>query len=172
MITQRQYFKSESKEHHGLVYRYCLFERCNFQSIDACIFHSCRFKDCTFDSTGIVKSTFLSCKFSQCNLYYTEFRHSTIGSCAFKDCKLTGTRFGCDTTMASCSGVKYAMASFTGYGVRNRVLLAIEIDGVAIYNCGCFRGTERGLIDWIYSDSGEYRDSRLKGLKIVKRMLS
>lgn len=73
-----------------------------------------------------------------------------------------------------CSGIVYAQVSFTGHGECDRMLTAFrQADESKIYFCcGCFRGNEEELREFIEHDLEELKPSRLLALETVLKLIS
>ena len=70
------------------------------------------------------------------------------------------------------SGINYAVCGFTGHGECGRQLLAVEINSEVILFCGCFRGNEKELRDYIEKGKEEFKESRLIALETVLKLIS
>ena len=63
-------------------------------------------------------------------------------------------------SLIDAGGLTYVSVSWPEHGECGRQLLAVRIDGVDQYMCGCFRGTLQQLRDYITRGESRHRTSR------------
>ena len=86
---------------------------------------------------------------------------------------------GADLSMADLSGanlrgavgVTFAQVSFNWHGEIGRQLSAIKIDDAVVLFCGCFKGSEADLIEYIENGDEKYKQSRTVALNAVMSLI-
>ena len=73
--------------------------------------------------------------------------------------------------LQSTKNLEYALCSFNGHGECGRQLLAIKINEEIILFCGCFKGNEKELRDYILNGDKEYIESRTIALDTVLKLI-
>ena len=106
------------------------------------------------------------------NLSESDLRRSDLRGSDLSESDLRGSNLSwCN--LSGSIGLDYAQISFNGFGERNRLISLVDInrDGNPIFFCGCFKGTNEELIDYIdYSDEG-YKESRYFARKTLFEMI-
>ena len=81
---------------------------------------------------------------------------------------------GADLSGADLSGavgIIYAQVSFNWHGEIGRQLSAIKIDGAVVLFCGCFKGSEADLIEYIENGDEKHKQSRTVALNVVMSLI-
>ena len=81
---------------------------------------------------------------------------------------------GADLRWADLSGavgVTFAQVSFNWHGEIGRQLSAIKIDDAVVLFCGCFKGSEADLIEYIENGDEKYKQSRTVALNSVMSLI-
>ena len=68
-------------------------------------------------------------------------------------------------------GVTFAQVSFNWHGEIGRQLSAIKIDDAVVLFCGCFKGSEADLIEYIENGDEKYKQSRTVALNAVMSLI-
>ena len=103
---------------------------------------------------------------SAANLSYTNLMWANLEGANLTEVQLTGAY------VDRLSGINYAVCGFTGHGECGRQLLAVEINSEVILFCGCFKGNEKELRDYIEKGREEFKESRLIALETVLKLIS
>ena len=69
--------------------------------------------------------------------------------------------------LSRARGVRVAACHWTAHGEQGRLLNAVEIEGEVTFFCGCFRGNEQKLRDYISMRNPEHASSRTKALEFL-----
>ncbi len=72
-----------------------------------------------------------------------------------------------DADLSLARGVRVAACHWTAHGEKGRLLNAVEIEGEVTFFCGCFRGNEQKLRDYISMHNPEHASSRTKALEFL-----
>ena len=80
--------------------------------------------------------------------------------------------YGADLSGANL--YKWAQVSFKGHGERGRMLTAYQQEETleVFYQCGCFHGTAKDLIEYIAKGDEVYRKSRTIAFETVTMLLN
>lgn len=109
--------------------------------------------------------------FEDTNLRDVDFRSSVLTNASFLSAKMYGARLTDtwlrDTVFSRVHGVRYASVGFTGHGEGGRLLTVVKINKRAVFFCGCFRGSEIELWEFIRQGNPQLRASRRLALKTV-----
>lgn len=103
---------------------------------------------------------------SAAHLIYTNLMWADLEGANLTEVQLAGAH------VDRLSGINYAVCGFTGHGECGRQLLAIEINYEVILFCGCFKGNEKELRDYIEKGQEEFKESRLIALETVLKLIS
>ena len=68
-------------------------------------------------------------------------------------------------------GITFAQVSFNWHGEIGRQLSAIKIDDAVVLFCGCFKGSEADLIEYIENGDEKYKQSRTVALNAVMSLI-
>ena len=68
-------------------------------------------------------------------------------------------------------GITFAQVSFNWHGEIGRQLSAIKIDDAVVLFCGCFKGSEADLIEYIDNGDEKYKQSRTVALNAVMSLI-
>ena len=68
-------------------------------------------------------------------------------------------------------GLRHASICFTGFGECDRKLTVVGLPEGLTYFCGCFKGSETDLREYIDRGEDDLRESRLAGLECLKAVL-
>lgn len=73
--------------------------------------------------------------------------------------------------MSSAKNLLYSACYFSGHGECGRQLLAVKIgEGIKLF-CGCFKGDEKELRDYIEKGDKDLKESRLLALETVLKLI-
>lgn len=103
---------------------------------------------------------------SAANLTYANLMGANLEGANLTEVELAGAH------VDRLSGINYAVCSFRGHGERGRQLFAIEINSEVILFCGCFKGNEKQLRDYIKEGPVAFKESRLIALETVLKLIS
>ena len=73
--------------------------------------------------------------------------------------------------LSGAVGVTFAQVSFNWHGEIGRQLSAIKIDDAVVLFCGCFKGSEADLIEYIENGDEKYKQSRTVALNAVMSLI-
>ena len=73
--------------------------------------------------------------------------------------------------LSGADGIEYAQVSFNWHGEIGRQLSAIKIDDAVVLFCGCFKGSEADLIEYIENGDEKYKQSRTVALNAVMSLI-
>ena len=73
--------------------------------------------------------------------------------------------------LSGAVGIIYAQVSFNWHGEIGRQLSAIKIDDAVVLFCGCFKGSEADLIEYIENGDEKYKQSRTVALNAVMSLI-
>ena len=73
--------------------------------------------------------------------------------------------------LSGAKGIIYAQVSFNWHGERGRQLSAVKIGEEVILFCGCFKGSEDDLIEYIEGGDEKYKHSRTVALNTVMSLI-
>ncbi len=71
------------------------------------------------------------------------------------------------SNLQEIQGTPFAQVSWTKHGERGRMLSAVKLPGGLRFFCGCFKGTELELREYITNGAAEHRESRTKALDFI-----
>lgn len=174
----------------GFEFEDSIFTNChfgNFSSFQKCVFVNCKFKNCTMPR-HIHGTTFIRCSFESCKIdcYLSD---SFFAACTIKDSSVRfiqensefkdGDMINCDINFHSSfsfynyvKSVETASCSFKLHGERGITLYAVKYQDNIYFNCGCFRGDEKALREYIKLGKEEYKKSRTFALETVLNLLN
>jgi len=72
-----------------------------------------------------------------------------------------------DATLRQLQGLRVAACHWSNHGEKGRLLNAAEIHGKLMFFCGCFKGDEESLREYITADNSNYAASRTKALEFL-----
>ena len=73
--------------------------------------------------------------------------------------------------LSGAVGITFAQVSFNWHGEIGRQLSAIKIDDAVVLFCGCFKGSEADLIEYIENGDERYKQSRTVALNVVMSLI-
>jgi hypothetical protein len=110
------------------------------------------------------------------NLWGADLRDAYLRGAYLKGADLMDANLQCanlqranleGANLSQSIGIQYADVVWHAHGERGRRLLAVKIDSELVFFCGCFRGDEGDLRDYIEKGPEEYKASRLKALEFL-----
>ena len=99
---------------------------------------------------------------SGANLSLADLRWANLSGADLSDADMR------EAVLYECVGIRWADCSWFAHGERGRCLLAVEIHGEVRYFCGCFRGSEEELREYIMEGDEGLRASRLRALQFCR----
>ena len=115
---------------------------------------------------------------SRANLYGADLSRANLYGADLSGANLSGANL----SWANLSGAnlswanlyKWAQVSFKGHGERGRMLTAYQQEETleVFYQCGCFHGTAKDLIEYIAKGDEVYRKSRTIAFETVTMLLN
>ena len=112
----------------------------------------------------------ISANLSSADLISANLRFADLSSANLRS---TDLRYA-DLSYADLSSAKnllYSACYFSGHGECGRQLLAVKIgEGIKLF-CGCFKGDEKELRDYIEKGDEDLKESRLLALKTVLKLI-
>ena len=125
---------------------------------------------------------------SGANLYGADLSGANLSGANLYGANLSGANLswanlsGANLSGANLSGAnlswanlyKWAQVSFKGHGERGRMLTAYQQEETleVFYQCGCFHGTAKDLIEYIAKGDEVYRKSRTIAFETVTMLLN
>ena len=95
-----------------------------------------------------------------------DLHHANLNGADLRDAYL---RRAClsGANLSRIRGVRVAACHWTAHGEHGRLLNAVEIEGEVTFFCGCFRGNEQVLREYISMHNPEHASSRTKALEFL-----
>ena len=97
---------------------------------------------------------------SSANLRCADLRYADLRDANLRDANLSGAK-----------NLLYSACYFSGHGECGRQLLAIKIKDEIKLFCGCFKGNESELREYIEKGQESYKASRLLALETVLKLI-
>ena len=142
------------------------FSGIDFSGID---FSEMDFSDSDFIDSDFSGADFSGANFSGANFSGTYFERADFSGADFSganfhEANFSGTYFsGAD--FSRTEGIRWADCSWHAHGECGRRLLALELPGGIKFFCGCFRGTEEGLREYIAERDPKLAPSCIRALE-------
>ena len=105
---------------------------------------------------------------SRANLYGADLSGANLSGANLYGANLSGAN------LSWANLYKWAQVSFKGHGERGRMLTAYQQEETleVFYQCGCFHGTAKDLIEYIAKGDEVYRKSRTIAFETVTMLLN
>ena len=98
---------------------------------------------------------------SGADLHHANLRDADLNGADLRRACLSGAN------LSRIRGVRVAACHWTAHGEHGRLLNAVEIEGEVTFFCGCFRGNEQVLREYISMHNPEHASSRTKALEFL-----
>ena len=125
------------------------------------------------------------------NFFYANLSRAYLSGANLLDANLLGANLSyADLSGANLSGVNlsganlsgadlsgavqsWAQVAFMGHGQRGRMLTAIRLKAGEdiIYQCGCFQGSRKALVEYIDNGEDQWKASRMAALEAVDTLI-
>jgi hypothetical protein len=119
----------------------------------------CSFSETVLTGANMASSRLYCADLTGANLRGTNFSGSNMYGSHLMDAVLIDADF-MDANLSEARGIVYAQAAWSGHGECGRQLLAVRINNVDRYFCGCFEGTLKDLDEYIDEGETELKASR------------
>ena len=146
-------------------------------SLKECDLRGSDLRECNLSWSDLSWSDLSGCNLSGCNLSGCNLSGCNLRGCNLSGCNLSGCNLsGCNLSGCNLSesiGLDYAQISFNGFGEKNRLISLVDINrnGNPIFFCGCFKGNNEELINYIDDSDEEYKESRHFARKTLLEMI-
>ena len=119
--------------------------------------------------TNLYGADLRSANLRSANLYGANLRSADLcgaNLCGVNLCgaDLSGANL-CGANLSESQGVLFSQCSFSGHGERGRMLMVVRIGEEMRFFCGCFRGNEMELREYIQAGPDKFKASRLHALE-------
>ena len=118
----------------------------------------------TVDSETLSGADLSDANLSDANLYGANLRSADLCGANLCGVNLCGADL-CGANLSESQGVLFSQCSFSGHGERGRMLMVVRIGEEMRFFCGCFRGNEMELREYIQAGPDKFKASRLHALE-------
>ena len=113
---------------------------------------------------------------SEANLYMVNLSNASLYKTVFSGARMSKANISgayiSEANLTEVKGLKHAACYFHSHGETGRQLLAVEIKGTIQLFCGCFKGSEEKLREYIESEDENLKESRLLALETVLKLIN
>ena len=121
-------------------------------------------------STNLHSADLSSANLSFANLRFANLRSADLHSADLSSVDLSFANL-CAANLSSAENLLYSACYFSDPGEFGRQLLAVKIgEGIKLF-CGCFKGDEKELRDYIEKGDEDLKESRLLALETVLKLI-